>query len=105
MSDSLLFPIPQQPVVIDGRNHMLGRLASIVAKELLNGQRVVCIALFLFYLYRVECENGWASLWFRMNSSSNMVSDIPSPISLLFLLDRRPYRGDQHLWISLQKQA
>uniref|UniRef100_A0A7N0UQV1 60S ribosomal protein L13a n=1 Tax=Kalanchoe fedtschenkoi TaxID=63787 RepID=A0A7N0UQV1_KALFE len=30
----------QKRVVVDGRNHMLGRLASIIAKELLNGQRV-----------------------------------------------------------------
>ena len=29
-------------VVIDCHNHLLGRLASIVAKELLAGQRVVC---------------------------------------------------------------
>jgi ribosomal protein L13 len=28
-------------VLIDARHHMLGRLASIIAKELLNGQRVV----------------------------------------------------------------
>ncbi|KAF5746315.1 60S ribosomal protein L13a-4 [Tripterygium wilfordii] len=30
-------------VVVDARNHMLGRLASIVAKELLNGQKVVVV--------------------------------------------------------------
>ncbi|KAL8129274.1 hypothetical protein V2J09_018429 [Rumex salicifolius] len=30
-------------VVIDARHHMLGRLASIVAKELLSGQRVVVV--------------------------------------------------------------
>ncbi len=30
-----------QTVVIDARAHMLGRLASIVAKQLLNGQHVV----------------------------------------------------------------
>jgi len=30
-------------VVIDGRGHLLGRLASKVAKELLNGQRVVVV--------------------------------------------------------------
>jgi hypothetical protein len=30
-------------VVIDARHHMLGRLASIVAKELLNGQKVVLV--------------------------------------------------------------
>merc|ERR1712054_479347 len=30
-------------VVVDCRNHLLGRLASIIAKELLSGQRVVCV--------------------------------------------------------------
>jgi len=30
-------------VVVDGKDHMLGRLASIIAKELLSGQRVVVV--------------------------------------------------------------
>lgn len=30
-------------VVVDARHHMLGRLASILAKELLNGQRIVVV--------------------------------------------------------------
>lgn len=30
-------------VIIDGRDHLLGRLASIVAKELLAGQKVVIV--------------------------------------------------------------
>ena len=29
--------------VIDGRDHLLGRLASIVAKELLAGQKIVIV--------------------------------------------------------------
>jgi len=33
----------EKVVVIDCKNHLLGRLASIVAKELLSGQRVVCV--------------------------------------------------------------
>merc|ERR1712060_365268 len=33
----------EKEVVVDGRGHMLGRLASVVAKELLNGQRVVVV--------------------------------------------------------------
>ncbi|VEU22524.1 DEKNAAE103618 [Brettanomyces naardenensis] len=33
----------QPVVVIDGKGHLLGRLASIVAKELLNGQKVVIV--------------------------------------------------------------
>mmetsp|Transcript_144903 Transcript_144903/g.367723 ORF Transcript_144903/g.367723 Transcript_144903/m.367723 type:complete len:202 (+) Transcript_144903:83-688(+) len=33
----------QKQVIIDCRGHLLGRLASSVAKELLNGQQVVCL--------------------------------------------------------------
>merc|ERR1712032_1108893 len=33
----------EKEVVIDCRNHLLGRLANIIAKELLSGQRVVCV--------------------------------------------------------------
>jgi large subunit ribosomal protein L13Ae len=29
--------------VIDGKGHLLGRLASIVAKQLLNGQKIVVV--------------------------------------------------------------
>jgi large subunit ribosomal protein L13Ae len=33
----------EAPIVVDGRGHLLGRLASAVAKELLNGQRVIVV--------------------------------------------------------------
>merc|ERR1712060_464609 len=33
----------EKEVVIDCKNHLLGRLASIIAKELLSGQKVVCV--------------------------------------------------------------
>ena len=33
----------EKEVVVDGKDHLLGRLASCVAKELLNGQRVVIV--------------------------------------------------------------
>ncbi|KAL9228311.1 hypothetical protein vseg_003905 [Gypsophila vaccaria] len=35
--------VMRKRVVVDARHHMLGRLASIVAKELLTGQRVVVV--------------------------------------------------------------
>ena len=35
-----------QTVVVDASNHMLGRLASITAKQLLNGQQIVRPATF-----------------------------------------------------------
>ncbi|CAM9187497.1 unnamed protein product [Choristocarpus tenellus] len=33
----------EKPIVVDGRGHLLGRLASVVAKELLSGQKVVVV--------------------------------------------------------------
>jgi large subunit ribosomal protein L13Ae len=30
-------------VVIDGKGHLAGRLASVVAKQILNGQKVVVV--------------------------------------------------------------
>merc|ERR1712243_385998 len=38
-----------KPVVIDGRGHLMGRLASVVAKNILNGNKVVVV--------RCECIN------------------------------------------------
>mmetsp|Transcript_24801 Transcript_24801/g.57112 ORF Transcript_24801/g.57112 Transcript_24801/m.57112 type:complete len:199 (-) Transcript_24801:83-679(-) len=33
----------EKPIVIDGRGHLYGRLASIVAKELLAGQKIIIV--------------------------------------------------------------
>ena len=33
----------ENTIIVDGRDHLLGRLASIVAKELLSGQKVVIV--------------------------------------------------------------
>lgn len=33
----------EKTVVIDGKDHLVGRLASIVAKELLSGQKIVIV--------------------------------------------------------------
>lgn len=30
-------------IVVDGKGHLLGRLASTVAKQLLNGQKIVVV--------------------------------------------------------------
>lgn len=32
-----------KPIVIDGKGHLLGRLASVVAKQLLEGQKLVVV--------------------------------------------------------------
>ena len=33
----------EKEILIDGKGHLMGRLASIVAKQILNGQRVVVV--------------------------------------------------------------
>uniref|UniRef100_A0A7S2DZL3 60S ribosomal protein L13a n=1 Tax=Helicotheca tamesis TaxID=374047 RepID=A0A7S2DZL3_9STRA len=33
----------ENTIIVDGRDHLLGRLASVVAKELLSGQKVVIV--------------------------------------------------------------
>merc|ERR1712080_451799 len=33
----------EKEIVVDGRGHMLGRLASIVAQQLLNGQKIIVV--------------------------------------------------------------
>lgn len=40
--EELTRPVPSQ-IVVDGKGHLLGRLASIVAKQLLNGQKIVVV--------------------------------------------------------------
>jgi ribosomal protein L13 len=31
------------PIVIDGKGHLLGRLASIISKQILSGQKIVVV--------------------------------------------------------------
>lgn len=33
----------EKPIVVDARGHLLGRMASMIAKELLLGQNVVVV--------------------------------------------------------------
>ncbi|QSL65445.1 hypothetical protein MERGE_002756 [Pneumocystis wakefieldiae] len=33
----------KEPIIIDGKGHLLGRLASVVAKQLLSGQKIVIV--------------------------------------------------------------
>merc|ERR1712186_225415 len=62
----------KQEIVVDCRGHLLGRLASTLAKELLNGQHVVCVRTedinISGSLYRAKLK--WANFRRkRMNSN------------------------------------
>merc|ERR1712224_698228 len=62
----------EKELVIDGKQHLLGRLAAVVAKELLNGQRIVVVRSEdivksgPLYKNRMKyCE------WLKLKSNSN----------------------------------
>lgn len=35
--------LSSSPIVIDGKGHLLGRLASIISKQILSGQKIVVV--------------------------------------------------------------
>ncbi|CEP03653.1 Ribosomal protein L13a [Plasmodiophora brassicae] len=62
----------EKTVVVDGRGHLLGRLASVLAKELLNGQRVVVVRTELIEMSGSLFRNKtkyWAFLRKRHNTN------------------------------------
>jgi hypothetical protein len=78
-----MFFFPQ--VVIDGKGHLLGRLASIVAKQLLSGQKIVVV--------RCEALNI-SGEFFRAKRMSTSPITTPDPT-------RHPPDGDgMHRWNS-----
>ncbi|KAL5259302.1 hypothetical protein ACHWQZ_G009667 [Mnemiopsis leidyi] len=62
----------EKVIVVDGRGHLIGRLASVIAKQLLNGQRVVVVRCELLNVsgsfYRNKLKY-FAFLRKRMNSN------------------------------------
>lgn len=62
----------EKVVVLDGKDHILGRLAAVVAKQLLNGQRVVIVRAEKIVLTgQIERHlRSWA-LYKKKNSVTN----------------------------------
>ena len=62
----------EKEVVIDGRGHLVGRLASKVAKEILRGQRVVVVRCELLNLsgslFRKKLE--WEEFLHKSNNTN-----------------------------------
>lgn len=59
--------ISPTPVVIDGKGHLLGRLASIISKQILSGQKIVV----------VRCEEINISGSFFRNKVCRVCSHLP----------------------------
>jgi hypothetical protein len=63
--DFLMATISSTPIVIDGKGHLLGRLASIISKQILSGQKIVV----------VRCEEiNISGSFFRNKVCSNFLS-------------------------------
>lgn len=97
----------EKEIVIDGKGHIMGRLAAVVAKELLNGQRVVVVRAEqlvlsgLLYNRRVEHLE-----WKGKNSNTNPRRGGPyhykAPAKLMWkcikgMLPRKTARGKSAL--------
>ena len=69
--------------VIDGRDHLLGRLCSIVAKELLAGQKIVIVRCDEMCISG-SCKSSRRRLLFRVKQLSQTALNVvnESPISL-----------------------
>lgn len=89
-----------QPILIDGRGHLLGRLAAIVAKTLLQGNKIVVVRCeqlnisgnFYRYLYIVLCVHVWCFTMYMF--------DFRNKLKFLSFLRKRcnvnPARGPFH---------
>jgi large subunit ribosomal protein L13Ae len=43
ITDFAMATFSSTPIVIDGKGHLLGRLASIISKQILSGQKIVVV--------------------------------------------------------------
>ena len=59
------------PIVIDGKGHLLGRLASIISKQILSGQKIVV----------VRCEEINISGSFFRNGCANLSRELGPRVS------------------------
>lgn len=80
----------EKEVVIDCRGHIMGRLASIVAKELLCGQKVVC----------VRCEElnitGNSRLYWQCVECVVMRNSVRREAFMRKTMNTNPARGHRH---------
>ena len=93
----------EKEIVIDGKGHLLGRLAAVVAKELLCGQRVVvvrCEKLVLSgTLFRRKLDyEAWRRICHQTNPKRNGPWHLKAPSRLFWrsvrgMLPRKTKRG------------
>merc|ERR1719329_613615 len=62
----------EKQVVVDAKQHMMGKLASVVAKELLSGQRVVVVrAEEIVCSGALHRKKMQYSEWLKLKSNTN----------------------------------
>lgn len=60
------------PYIVDGKGHLLGRLASIVAKQLLSGQKVTIVRAELINVSGNFFRNKVCSFVLTISSSTSL---------------------------------
>ena len=97
----------EKEIIIDGKGHIFGRLAAIVAKELLSGQRIIVVraeqlvlsgSLFRRKLY----YEAWRRIKHQTNPKRNGPWHFKAPARLFWravrgMLPRKTARGEKAL--------
>lgn len=80
------------PIVIDGKGHLLGRLASIISKQALSGQKIVVVRCEEINIsgsfFRNKVRRIYLVLfdWYKLPTTSTEIAAVPQ------LLAQTPYR-------------
>jgi len=69
------------PIVIDGKGHLLGRLASIVSKQILSGQKIVVVRCEEINISGSFFRNKVRVEWREI--TDNSLSALSAPVSQL----------------------
>lgn len=69
------------PIVIDGKGHLLGRLASIISKQILSGQKIVVVRCEEINISGSFFRNKVRVKW--RENTNNSFNALSAPISQL----------------------
>jgi hypothetical protein len=73
------------PIIIDGKGHLLGRLASILAKQILSGQKIVVVRCEEINISGSFFRNKVSTVIRRVHCLVNLANDVFILIDVLYL--------------------
>jgi large subunit ribosomal protein L13Ae len=87
--------ISSTPIVIDGKGHLLGRLASIISKQILNGQKIVVVRCEEINISGSFFRNKVCLCSFIVNRILILIRQSQAPLPQLS--SQTPYRQPQKI--------